>query len=268
LACSALATGLALLTKTPALILLAAVPVAALAMPAPHSPQPPLSRKQARGEMTNSASPARWGLPGWLTGWLRGRGRLYCLLPTAYCLLVWLIGSLVVVVTLWPAMWARPLRAIERMAVYTEEKGGSPMDAGGFFLGSPVPDPGPFYYLAVLLLRLSPIILIGLAAWLLLRASGARRGVGLMLLMGVALAAILSFLPKKADRYVLPAIPFLVIVAAVGLAALAERWRRGAGDRSARRRRGGADRLAGVGLALPARLLRSAAWVEGRRRSG
>jgi len=115
------------------------------------------------------------------------------------------------------------------MAVYTEEKGGSPMDAGGFFLGSPMPDPGPLYYLAVLALRLSPLILAGLVAWLWVRAPGARRGVGLMLVMALGLVAVLALLPKKADRYVLPAIPFLAVVAAVGLATLARRWpRRGA----------------------------------------
>jgi hypothetical protein len=123
-------------------------------------------------------------------------------------------------------MWVRPLRAIERMAVYTEEKGGSPMDAGGYFLGSPMLDPGPLYYLVVLVVRLSPIVLIGLVAWLLLKAPDARRGVGLVLMVGVGLVGVLALLPKKSDRYILPAIPFLVIVAAVGLAALAEHWRR------------------------------------------
>ena len=99
---------LALLTKTPALALLAAVPMAAIAAPSPN-PRPPHS----------------------------GRGGIIRrLLPTAYCLLAWLVGSAVTAAVLWPAMWVRPLRAIERMAVYTQEKGGSPMDAGGFFLGT------------------------------------------------------------------------------------------------------------------------------------
>jgi hypothetical protein len=112
------------------------------------------------------------------------------------------------------------------MVVYTQEKGGSPMDAGGFFLGAPVPDPGPLYYVLVLPLRVGPLVLIGLAIWLLLRAPRARQGAGLVLLIGLGLATVLALLPKKADRYVLPAIPFLVVVAAIGMAALAERWRR------------------------------------------
>ena len=122
-------------------------------------------------------------------------------------------------------MWARPLRALERMAVYTQEKGGSPMDAGSFFLGTPIADPGPLYYAVALPLRLSPLILLGLLLWLLLRAPRARHGVGLVLLVGLGLAAVLALLPKKADRYILPAIPFLAVVAAVGIGAAAERWR-------------------------------------------
>jgi hypothetical protein len=187
------ATGLALLTKTPAVALLGAVPAAALAGTA--------GRAGRRLSFAPHSSP----------------------LAT---LAVWLVGSAVVVVALWPAMWIRPLRALERMAIYTQEKGGSPMDAGSYFLGSPIVDPGPLYYAVALPLRLSPIVLGGLLLWVLLRAPGARRGVGLVLLVGLGLAAVLAILPKKADRYILPAIPFLAVVAAAGIAALAERWRR------------------------------------------
>jgi hypothetical protein len=112
------------------------------------------------------------------------------------------------------------------MIVYTQEKAGSPMEAGGFFLGSPIPDPGPLYYLVALPLRLSPFVLVGLVLWPFVRGSVPRRGVALVLLIGLALAVVLAVLPKKADRYILPVVPFLAIVAAVALAALAERWRR------------------------------------------
>src|SRR5262249_12924575 len=95
-----------------------------------------------------------------------------------------------------------------------------------FFLGAPVPDPGPLYYALALPLRVGPLVLIGLAIWVLLRAPRARQGAGLVLLIGLGLATVLALLPKKADRYILPAIPFLVVVAAIGMAALAERWRR------------------------------------------
>ena len=204
LAVCALATGLAWLTKTPALALLGAVPAAAVAgvfTRGALTPQPPL--------------PVRGG----------GGGLAELCMKLVVGLMAWLAGSVLVVLAVWPAMWVRPLRAVERMAVYTQEKGGSPMDAGGFFLGLPVADPGPLYYAVALPLRLSPLVLIGLALWLGLRAPGLRRGVGITLLIGLGLAVVLAFLPKKADRYILPAIPFLIVVAAVGIAELATRWR-------------------------------------------
>ena len=75
------------------------------------------------------------------------------------------------------------------------------------------------------------IVVVGLLLWLVLRAPrlrqgiGVGHGIGLVLTIGVGLAVVLAFLPKKADRYILPAIPFLAVVAAAGLAAVAERWR-------------------------------------------
>jgi hypothetical protein len=234
LALCTIATSLALLTKTPALALLGAVPAAALAgvlqrrsrlAPLPDTDQ---ARERAgspshtvegedRGARSRDCSnPLRISSGPAGMGWL-------C---DGAALAIWLVGSAALVVALWPAMWARPLRAIERMAVYTQEKGGSPMDAGSFLLGVPVADPGPLYYAVALPLRLSPLLLAGLLAWVLLRAPGARRGVGLVLLVGLGLAAVLALLPKKADRYILPAVPFLAVVAAVGIAALAERWKR------------------------------------------
>jgi 4-amino-4-deoxy-L-arabinose transferase-like glycosyltransferase len=223
LALCTVATALAWLTKTPALALLGAVPLVAVVSSLPTlknalTPRPAARRKYRRRRhhlpCEGEGEPDSH-IPGSLT---RGRGLL--------ALAGWLVGSAALMVAFWPAMWARPLRALERMAVYTQEKGGSPMDAGGYFLGTPVPDPGPLYYTLALPLRLGPLVLLGLALWLLLRAPRVREGVGLVLLIGLGLAAVLAFLPKKADRYILPAIPFLAIVAAVGIAALAERWRR------------------------------------------
>jgi 4-amino-4-deoxy-L-arabinose transferase-like glycosyltransferase len=221
-------TGLALLTKTPALALLGAVPLVAVASsrqsPTPSPSHPRAGEEQRAGRVRrrppwikSPKSPEVLRSGAYARG-LGGRRRVG--------LLIWLLGSALLVVALWPAMWVRPLRALERMVVYTQEKGGSPMDAGGFFLGAPVPDPGPLYYALVLPLRVGPLVLIGLAIWLLLRAPRARQGAGLVLLIGLGLAAVLALLPKKADRYILPAIPFLVVVAAIGIAALAERWRR------------------------------------------
>ncbi|MCC7371786.1 MAG: phospholipid carrier-dependent glycosyltransferase [Chloroflexi bacterium] len=202
LAVSALTTGLALLTKTPALALFGAVPVAACAgLLVGHA-------DDASDDAARKPRPMLRRLIR-LIGWLAA----------------WLAGSIAVAFALWPALWARPLRAIERMAVYTQEKGGSPMDAGSFFLGTPIPDPGPLYYALALPLRLSPLAIVGLLLWLLLRAPRLRDGIGVTLLIGLGLAAVLALLPKKADRYILPAIPFLIVTAGVGFAEVCRRWR-------------------------------------------
>jgi hypothetical protein len=223
------ATALALLTKTPALALLGAIPAAALAGVLQRAGRSsPDTGAMNRAPTFGSSVGARFIAPvqsiaNRPSPLATHRSQLVARLSY---LVVWLLGSAALVVALWPAMWARPLRALERMAVYTQEKGGSPMDAGGFFLGAPVPDPGPLYYAVALPLRLGPLVLIGLALWLLLRAPRLRKGVGLVLLIGLGLGVVLALLPKKADRYILPVIPFLAVVAAVGIVALAERWRR------------------------------------------
>ncbi|MGE3267963.1 MAG: hypothetical protein AB7P40_04400 [Chloroflexota bacterium] len=201
------ATALAALTKTPALALLGAVPAAAL----------------MGAWMSRAVEPPERPADEHARSFWQQQPRL----PRAVSLFgglgLWLLGSIGVAYAVWPALWARPFRALERMAVYTQEKGGSPMDAGGFFLGAPIPDPGPLYYAVALPLRLSPVVLLGLVLWLALRAPHVRQGLGLTLLTGLGLAVILAFLPKKADRYILPAFPFLIVIAAAGLAALAAR---------------------------------------------
>ena len=213
LAVCAAATGLALLTKTPALALLGIVPAAAVA-----------SGLGAMRQGAMNRAPTGTGAVG--ARFIAPSHHFIASFPRAVgWLAVWLLGSVAVVVAVWPAMWVRPLRAVERMVVYTQEKGGSPMDAGSFFLGSPIADPGPLYYAVALPLRLTPLLLLGSLLWVLLRAPKARHGVGLVLLVGLGLAAVLALLPKKADRYLLPAIPFLAVVAAVGTASAAERWR-------------------------------------------
>ncbi len=224
LALCSVSTGLALLTKTPALALLGAVPIAAL-----------LARRQETGDRRGDSRPSRQ--KGETTGGNRPGPAVHVSRPAAgaaarrspvsslLALVGWLVGSAAVVWAVWPAMWVRPLRALERMAIYTQEKGGSPMDAGSYFLGAPLADPGPLYYAVALPLRLSPLVLVGLLLWVVLRAPALRQGAGVMLVIGLGLAAALALAPKKADRYILPAIPFLIVVAAVGISALAGRWK-------------------------------------------
>ncbi|MCC6174225.1 MAG: hypothetical protein IT305_02880 [Chloroflexi bacterium] len=174
LAVCAVTTGLALLTKTPSLILLGVVPLVALGF-----------RRDWRG------------------------------------MLLWGAGAALTYALLWPAIWVRPGQTVQRVLDYTAGRGGTPMDAGGFLLGTAVADPGPLFYALALLLRLSPVVVVGLAFWLLGRSTRRRLDLALLVLVAFGFVGVMAVMPKKADRYVLPAVPLLVTVAAVGIAGAA-----------------------------------------------
>jgi len=146
-------------------------------------------------------------------------------------LAVWTLVVVVVYVALWPAMWADPLGTIERVvdkAIGYAEEG---HEAGNYFLGTPVQNPGWGYYPVATLFRMSPLVLIGLIGalcWLARdREPGKPRSeLAALLLYIVLFGAFMSLGAKKFDRYLLPVFPALGIVAAVGLLDLAKGLRR------------------------------------------
>ncbi len=152
--------------------------------------------------------------------------------------LVWLAAFLVVALALYPPLWAAPRVVLETL-------GGSAnrhLDEAlreTFFLGRAAFDPGPLFYPVVLLWRLSPVVWLSLipAAGLFIagRRSGLRPGRDWWLALLLALWAagfLVAITPaaKKFDRYILPAVPSLLILAAVlwstwaGRLARAGRW--------------------------------------------
>jgi 4-amino-4-deoxy-L-arabinose transferase-like glycosyltransferase len=137
----------------------------------------------------------------------------------------WISGSAALYVLLWPAMWVRPAGTIQRVAEYTAAKGGSPMDAGSYLFGQAVADPGPLFYPMAFLLRVSPVALLGLLTLLRWRPVRQQWLVAVLLAAALIFGVVISFAPKKADRYMLPLIPFLIAAAAVGTAELARRRR-------------------------------------------
>jgi 4-amino-4-deoxy-L-arabinose transferase-like glycosyltransferase len=182
--------GLALLTKSPALLLL---PWAGL-----------------------------WLL--WAAPELDWRRRIFA---TGLRFSAWLGIALLVVAALWPAMWVTPGAAIQSFYREIIANGGQSHEDGSFFLGQPVADPGWLFYPLVVAWRSDPLTLIGLlllplALW---RRAGERRI--LLALGGYALlfGAIMSAGPKKFDRYLLPIWPALELLAAAGLISLYDLWR-------------------------------------------
>ncbi|MDP8922328.1 MAG: glycosyltransferase family 39 protein [Chloroflexota bacterium] len=188
LALSGVATGLALLSKTPAVYLLGFVPLLAAA------------------------------------AWLRPDHRRTAPLGgLARDLLLWLALALGTVVALWPALWALgPAEVFGRVVAFTRETGAQPDEVGSFFAGQVSGDPGPLYYPVATLFRLTPLVTAGLVALALLATHlhrRARERVGWLLVFGAGFGLMMTLAPKKFDRYLLPIFPILIGLAAVGLAA-------------------------------------------------
>jgi hypothetical protein len=126
---------------------------------------------------------------------------------------------------LWPAMWSDPLGTTLGVIQFGAQAAAEANQRGSFFLGRAVEDPGPAYYPVVLAFRTSPLLVLGLVAGALALVRQRRLGhrfwpskVTLGLLACVAIVVMVnSAATKKQDRYVLPAIPLLTIVSALGL---------------------------------------------------
>ncbi|MFN8636382.1 MAG: glycosyltransferase family 39 protein [Chloroflexota bacterium] len=205
-----LSTGLALLSKTPALFLVGFAPLVAVGSTL-------LKAGEGRG--------------------VRG---------LTVDLLVWSIVAVATFALLWPAIWVLgPVEVLSRIVAFTRETGGQPDEVGSFFLGQAGADPGPFYYPVSTLFRLSPFATLGLAlvAALVWRAPAETRArAGWLLLFALGFGLMMTVGAKKFDRYLLPSVPALVIVASVGWWLLLQHVRR-------------ASVLAAAGVALAALLI-------------
>src|SRR5207249_1427219 len=130
----------------------------------------------------------------------------------------------------WPAIWIDPLGTIRQTAEFVLDIGTTPHQPGNFFLGQPIVDPGPLFYPVAVALRLGPGTTLGLLALAVFSAIPARRpgsphgGTASMQLppaAGFLIVFVLLFWlgltasPKKVDRYLLPLLPALDVLAAL-----------------------------------------------------
>lgn len=150
----------------------------------------------------------------------------------ALALLMWGGVALLTVVVLWPALWVAPADVYQQMYDYVAFRA---VEGGGggksFFMGRPYPeeDPGPLFYPVVLLYRSSPLPWLGLmllvgigwsSRWLSRRD---RIALGIVLLYLAGYLALITRSDLKYDRYTIPMLPALNIMAAVGIVT-AWRW--------------------------------------------
>lgn len=193
---SAIAGGLAFVTKAPAAVLVPAIPViAALGLRPWRSPR----------------------TFGW---WALGTA-------------LWGLLAAVTMLAIWPALLTNPIDTVNRLLRFAAAEGGQPHGPGNFFLGKPVAIPGPMFYPLALALRLSPPVLVGLFClvalpWRDTEDHRSRAPVWVLIAGAVFFVVVMSLGAKKLDRYVLPAIPALLALAGLGL------WRAGVALRNRR----------------------------------
>lgn len=191
---SALCGSLALLSKSPALILLPMVSLIALVawlQPTAVTPRPIPPRSTQH--IPNALSQLMlWGMV--------------------------LLGG---IIALWPALWVDPLRAFNQIRLGVEAEGAEPHMLGNFFLGQPVDTPSWLFYPVALVLHMFPRTMLGIATllWLWRRTPPQTRHVlATLVAFAVLFIVAMSIFPKKFDRYIEPVFPAINILAAYGLA--------------------------------------------------
>lgn len=153
-------------------------------------------------------------------------------------LAMWGAAIILVCLALWPTLWADPAGVWARLGSDLDEQLSGHSQ---FFLGQPTDTPGLAYYPVVLLLRLSPLLLIGAAAGIVLTFRDLLAGRGCIeklttdpalvsqraclaaiLLAVVVQLILLSINDTQIDRYIVPVLPGLALLAGAVL------WRAGA----------------------------------------
>ncbi|MCB8945042.1 MAG: glycosyltransferase family 39 protein [Ardenticatenaceae bacterium] len=195
----ALTTALAILTKSPALLLL---PLTALiflfkAISPQFSSAPPNSSTQMNSEK------------------IRGT---FALLRDGF---LWFVVCLVVLVFLFPALWVGPATAVQLITSNANRHIETALRPT-FFLGQMAYEHGPLFYPIAILFRLGPLVFAGLilAAVRLLRPPKPQWSLAtlIFILWPFLYTIAITFAEKKFDRYALPAMPALIILAAMGWA--------------------------------------------------
>ncbi len=134
-------------------------------------------------------------------------------------LAVWGIAGLVVFALVWPAGWRDPLGAPYAVVhnAFLSATDSAEAEAEGYWQ---VPDLGPLYYGVNGALKLSPLVTLGLVAWLGLLLARRRKATAVewwLLIFAVSFIAFMTWGSKHSNRYILPAWPALCLLAAVGL---------------------------------------------------
>ena len=139
---------------------------------------------------------------------------------------LYVLSAIATVFILHPGLWADPIGTMSTLSAFTirhVDMAQRPI----FFAGQMTYAPGPAFYPAVLVYRASPVVLAGLVPALVVAIRGraeSRRAIVSLFLFALALGVLMSLGAKKHDRYLLPAFPALALCAALGINALHDRY--------------------------------------------
>jgi hypothetical protein len=203
-------TGLALLTKSPAIFLLLFMPFAALV---------------DRGLGLARSLRARGFQHGAKEAW---RGLL---LPLA----AWLVVTAVTFVVLWPGMWVQPAVALGKIWRGIVKHSSNPHPQALLFMGQITrEDPGFLFHVMVVLFKTTfvslPFFLAGLGLVFAPKREE-RSSLGLLALYILCFGLQMALASKKAPRYVLPFFPAIDVIAGLGVTVFVGRVARVARER-------------------------------------
>ncbi len=159
-----------------------------------------------------------------LDWWLRRPeplGRRVLRVVAGGCLLA--VLTALVTVALWPAMWHEPGAAMNlTFGKLWIDKDAGEGNLGMYWMGHFVQDPGLAFYPVALLLKISPLMLLGVVAAVVprrqrdSRADATRDLNWLLITYAVAYLLVMTGASKKSVRYLLPGLVALAPIAAVG----------------------------------------------------
>ena len=169
----------------------------------------------ALGTKTLAVALAAYAVAALGIGWISGRIRLgEALVLTA----LWGVSFMGAFWAIYPAMWTAPGETLQDLLgspAYQSTTALTPT----FFAGRTALTHGPEFYVVAVLYRISPVVLVGLVRSF--RPIRVRRSsrleLALLWLFACGYVGMLALSPKKFDRYLLPVLFLLAVVAAVAL---------------------------------------------------
>jgi len=147
-----------------------------------------------------------------ISAWLSGRIRFSRMVTWLF---LWGLSLVLIYVALYPALWGSPLETVrDLVAAPFRESTTALMPT--FFAGEMGVQHGPQFYAVALPFRLNPLVLIGLlwGGWVLLKGEPWPQGLVWLALFSLGYILLLAPNVKRYQRYLLPAVQPLTVIAA------------------------------------------------------